>query len=173
MIKRIKEVLMFDNGFMRAYNDEVLFHGKIKGNYFRYSFSEKEANYGVVVLCEYKNRFVLLDCFRYAHQELLIETVKGMGMKNKTPIETATIEVKEEIGGVIESIDSLGILRNDVSDALIHCFHAKISSFQDTDHEETEVIENIRLKTRSEIKDMIKTNQIEDLVTLALFAKIL
>tara|TARA_Y100001960_G_scaffold333891_1_gene441981 strand:- start:14880 stop:15401 length:522 start_codon:yes stop_codon:yes gene_type:complete len=173
MIKKIKENVVMDNGFVRVYNDHVEFNGGIEGQYFRMSLSERLPNYGVAIICEYNGKFIIMDNYRYAHNGFLIEIVKGMGMNDKTPEETARIEVEEEIGGRLENLISLGEVKGDLSDTIVHCFHAKISSFIDTNHEETETIENIRLVSIEEIKKLIRNNEIQDTVTLSLFAKIL
>lgn len=144
MIERLEEVLVMDNGYVRVYNDRVLFNGKKEGNYFRLSFTG--ANYGVCVICEHDDKIVLLENYRYALQSFMIETVKGMGMNSKTPMETISIEIEEEIGGVIESIEDIGLIKNDLMDAPIHCFVAKIKEFKNVNHEDTECIKNIELK---------------------------
>ncbi len=172
MIKKTKEVLVLDNGFVRVYNDEVLFNGKAKGNYIKFSLSERFPNYGVAIICEHEGKFALMDNFRYAHQAFSTEIVKGMGMKDKTPIETALIEVREEIGGIVDKIEELGQVRGDMTDIIVHCFHVKIKGLKEVKHEETEVIENIRFVELKEVKQLIRKNKIQDDVTLALFAKI-
>lgn len=169
MIERLKEVLVLDNGFIKTYNDRVLFNGKTEGDYFRLSFSS--ANYGVCAICEYEGKIILLENYRYPHQSFAVETIKGMGMNNKTPLETISREIEEEVGGIIDNIEDLGIIMNDISDAPIHCFVAKIKSFKEVNHEETECIRNIDFKTIEEVKDMVKEDIIKDSVTLSLLAK--
>lgn len=171
MIERIEEVLVLDNGFVKVYNDRVLFNGKTEGNYFRLSFNG--ANYGVCVICEFQGKILLLENYRYALQSFMTETVKGMGMKDKTPLETISIEIEEEVGGVIESIKDIGVIKNDLMDAPIHCFVAKIKEFKEVNHEETECIENIQLRSIDEVKEMIINDDIQDVVTLSLLAKYL
>lgn len=173
MIKRIKEQLIMDNGFVRVYNDKVLFNGKTEGFYFRQSLSERLPNYGVIAICEYDDKIILLDNFRYAHQKNQMETVKGMGMADKTAEETIAIEVSEEIGGIIESIESLGTMTADMSDTELYCFYVKLSGFGDTKHEETESISNIALYSIEEVKSFIFENKIEDMVTLSAIVKYL
>lgn len=167
MIKRIKEVLVMDNGFFKVYNDKVLFNGKTEGEYFRQSLSDKYPNFGVIAICEYEDKIILLENFRYAHQKFQIETVKGMGMKGKTPRETILIEVNEEIGGIVESIDDLGLIMTDISDTDIFLFKIKLSGFTETKHEETEVIQNIALYSEDEVNELIKSGKIEDSGTLS------
>ncbi len=169
MIERLEEVLVMDNGYVRVYNDRVLFNGKTEGNYFRLSFTS--ANYGVCVICEYDDKIVLLENYRYALQSFMTETVKGMGMNDKTPLETISIEIEEEIGGVIEKIDELGLIKNDLMDAPIYCFVAKIKEFKEVKHEDTECIESINLKTLEEVKSLVLNDKIQDTVTLSLLAK--
>lgn len=173
MIKTIKENIILDNGFIKVYNDTVSFNGKSEGNYFKYSLSDKFPNYGVAIICEYEEKIYLQEIFRYAHQDKMIETVKGMGMKDKTPLETATIEVREETGGIIDSIKEIGIIKNDLSDCLIHCFVAKIKNFEDTNHEESEFIENLKGYSILEIKEMIINDELQDGLTMSIILKYL
>ncbi len=171
MIKRIKEKLVMDNGFVKVFNDDVLFNGKIKGQYFRQSLSSRFPNYGVIGICEYEGKIVLLENFRYAHQKFQMETVKGMGMNDKTPMETMKIEVNEEIGGIIDKIELLGNVTGDMSDTELFCFKISIKGFEHLKHEDTEVIKNINLYSIEEVEQMISNNTIEDMVTIAAFLK--
>lgn len=173
MIKRLKENLILDNGFIRVYNDRVSFDGKAEGDYFRYSLSEKFPNHGVAIICEFENKIYLQEVYRYAPQEYFIETVKGMGMKDKTPLETAEIEVREEMGGILESIKELGVFKGDLSDFPVYCFLAKIKSFKDTEHESTEIIQNLKGYTREEVKELIREDKIQDTATMSILLKYL
>lgn len=167
MIKKIKEVLVLDNGFLRVFNDEVEFESGVRGHYFRQSLSERLPNYGVITICEYNGKIILLENFRYAHQKYQIETIKGMGMNNKTPIETATIEIEEEIGGILDTIEPMGEIKADLSDTDLFLFVAKIKDFKSVKHEDTESIKNIKQYSIEDIYQLIKENKIEDTVTLA------
>lgn len=173
MIKRVEDNLVLDNGFVRIYNDKVLFNGGKEGFYFRESASINNPNYGVAIICEIKDNIILFENYRYAHQEFLIETVKGMGMKNKKPIEAAIIEIEEEVGGTIQEIIQIGKIKNDKCDTPIYCFHAKITELKETSHEDTEFIKNIKAYSKDDVKKMISNFEIEDTVTLSLLAKVL
>lgn len=173
MIKKLKENLILDNGFVRVYNDLVSFNGKSEGEYFRFSLSERFPNYGVAIICEFEGKIYLQEIFRYAPQEFFIETVKGMGMNNKTPLETATIEVREETGGIIESVEEIGAIKGDLSDFPIHCFIAKIKEFSDTEHEDSEFIQNLKGYTLDEVKKLILEDKIQDTATMAILLKYL
>lgn len=171
MIKRLKEILVMDNGFVRFYNDKVLFGDGSEGDYARMSFSSKGKPFGISVVCEFEGGIVLQDSYRYAPQETMVEIVKGMGMDGKTALETARIEIKEEIGGEIESIESLGIIQPDMADFKIHCFVAKIKELGATQHEKTESISNIRVKSIDEVFDMVVKDEIKDELTLGILFK--
>lgn len=170
MIKKIKENLIMDNGFVRAYNDEVLFNGKIKGHYFKYSLSGRFPNHGVAIIPILNGRIVLADNYRYAINGYLTEIVKGMGVKGQTPLETAKMEVREEIGGVIENIQPIGVIQHDLSDIDLHCFVAHLTTLQEQELEETESIENIRTYTVDEIKDLLINNKIQDMTTISVLS---
>ena len=173
MIKKIEEILVIDNGFIKVFNDRVSFGDSVEGNYIKISNSSNFPNFGITVICLYKDKIYLQDSYRYAHQSYSLETVKGFGMNDHTPIETAEIEISEEIGGKIKSITSLGCIKNDISDTNIFCFAAEISSFSETNHEETEFIKNIKGYTLEEVKSMVKNNIIKDALTLAILTKFL
>lgn len=178
MIKRLKENVIMDNNFIRVYNDDVSFGGDKKGKYFRMSLSERLPDFGVHVIAAYNDKFVMFENYRYAIEDYSFEIVKGMGMVGKTPLETAEIEVLEEIGGVIKEVDGqkqikdLGFFRNDMASTKIHCFYVEIEKFIDTRHEESEFISNIKLYSLDEIKEFISNGKITDMSTIAIFAKI-
>jgi 8-oxo-dGTP pyrophosphatase MutT (NUDIX family) len=173
MIKKIKENLVIDNGFIRVYNDTVSFDGKSECKYFRYSLSERFPNYGVAIISEFEDKILLQEVFRYAHQDFLIETVKGMGMKDKSPLETAIIEVKEEMGATVDSIKDIGIIKNDLSDTLIYCFYAKIKKFGEKSLEDTEIIQNLTHYNIKDINKLILEDKIQDTVTMSILLKYL
>ena len=171
MINKLEENLILDNGFVRVFNDKVSFDGKSEGYYFRYSLAERFPNYGVAIICEYEDKVYLQEIFRYAPQEFFLETVKGMGMNNKTPLETAEIEVREETGGIIESIQEMGAIKGDLSDFPVHCFYAKIKNFGDMEHEESEFIQNLKGYTLEEIKKLVLEDKMQDTATMAVLLK--
>ncbi len=152
---------------------------KIKmGKYFRMSLSERLPDFGVHVIAVYKDKIVMFENYRYAIEDYSFEIVKGMGMNGKTPAETAEIEVLEEVGGVIKEIDGkkqikdLGFFRHDMASTKIHCFYVELEKFIDTRHEDSEFISNIKLYSKDEIKEFINNGTINDMSTIAAFAKI-
>lgn len=173
MITRLEEKLVLDNGFIRVFNDKVSFNGESEGYYFRYSLAERFPNYGVAIICEFEDKIYLQEIFRYAPQEFFIETVKGMGMNGKTPAETAAVEVREETGGIIESIEEMGAIKGDLSDFPVYCFLAKIKSFGETEHEDSEFIQNLKGYTMEEVKQMVLEDKMQDTATMAIILKYL
>lgn len=170
MIKTIKDITVLDNGFLKVNNDLVEFPNKQKGNYFKMSTSDKLPNYcvaGLVITTD--NKIILMDNYRYAHRDYNIETVKGLGMSGKTPLETFKIELKEEIGGSYEEIEEQNFIQGDSQDFPIYVFHATgVKQEYETEHEETEFIQEIHAYTEDEVKTMIKEGIITDVVTLSI-----
>ncbi len=170
MIKTLKEIIVMDNGFVKVHNDKVEFPDKNHGFYYKVSLSEKFPNYCVcgLVITE-NNNIVLMDNFRYAHSDYATETVKGLGMVNKTPFETFNIEMLEEIGYRSNDVQEVLRLRGDSHDYFIHCFIARNSmNVSDTFHESTEVIKNIKEVSLRDAQDMIKNGLITDPLTITL-----
>lgn len=173
MIKKIKEVVVNDNGFVKVFNDEVEFPDGSSGHYFKYELSERFPNFGISVVPVYKNEIIMFKNYRYALEKYALEVVKGMGMNDKTPEETAIIEIREEIGGVVKEIESLGYYQGDLSSTTVYCFMVEIDHFIETKHEASESIIDIKTYSIEFIKKMILEQKITDTGTLSILNKFL
>lgn len=167
MIKTLEEIVVMDNGFVKVYNDRVEFPNKTEGNYYKISISDRLPQYGVSgVVITSDNKIVLLENFRYAHQEYGIETVKGYGMHNKTPKEAFEIEMKEEIGYLSDDVSEIIKVRQGNEDFWVYLFVAKEAVFDKRDQDPTESIENIKEHTFDEVQEMIVSGLITDPLSL-------
>ena len=168
MIKKLEEIVVMDNGFVKVHNDRVEFPNKSQGYYYKMSISDNLPQYGVsgVVITE-DRKIVLMENFRYAHQQYNIETVKGFGMHGKTPKEAFEIEMLEEVGYVSEDVTEVMKVREGSQDFWVHAFVAKNAKYDQPHHEGTEAIKNIREYTFEEIQAMIHSGQVTDSMSLA------
>lgn len=167
MIRTLKEIVVMDNGFVKVHNDRVEFPDNSKGNYYKISISDRLPQYGVAgVVITADDKIVLMENFKYAHQEYGIETVKGFGMHNKTPKEAFEIEMKEEVGYLSDDVSEIIKVRQGNEDFWVYLFVAKNAVFDKPEHESTESIKNIKEYTFDEIQEMIVSGLITDPMSL-------
>ncbi len=103
-IKTIYENIVFDNKFVTAFDNDVLFPSGVKGRYFR---TKWKAPYGVAVVPVQDGKVVLLEHYRYAELSNSIEIPQGFGTFGSTPEEDARRELHEETGFVVSDLRPL------------------------------------------------------------------
>lgn len=175
MIKTLEEHVVLDNGFVKIYNDKVLFPDQSTGYYYKTALSDRLPQYGVagVVVTE-DNEIILLDNFRYAHQSFATEIVKGMGMVGLTPLETFIKEMQEETGYTTDDVSEVVQFRGDSHEFYVHGFIAKgAKPSGEVSLDATEVIDNIRTVSIEQAREMIENGEITDSATLLMLQQYL
>lgn len=163
-IKKVKENLVYSNNYYKFFDDIVTIDGENFFNYVRLSYAG--TNYGVCgIAITDNNKIILFKNFRYAPDEYRIECVKGFGHPDKTIFDAFKIELEEEIGGSSDEIIYIGESNTEISDNSVHCFIAKNVKINKTNHEEFELIQDIKEYEFDEVKNMLKNNTIKDGLT--------
>lgn len=142
-IEIIDTSLVFQNQFMKVFNDEVIFPSGYRGTYLRL---EAPTPNSVAVLPIAKDgRFGLLKNYRHGARGWCLEMIKG-GAESGESLEAACQrEMKEEGGLIALQLTNLGAYSDSPSvfSGLIHCFLAECISAVDRHPESTEAISSI------------------------------
>lgn len=136
-IETIRENIVFDNKFVTAYNNDVIFPSGVEGRYFR---TKWKAPYGVAIVPVQKGRVILLEHYRYAELSTSIEIPQGFGSFGSTPEEDARRELFEETGF---QVSSLRLLISTGKDMVNHVFVAEITSSEQPHQANSEETESI------------------------------
>jgi len=103
-IETVAENVVFDNKFVTAFNNDVIFPSGVAGRYFR---TKWKAPYGVAIIPVQNNKVILLEHYRYAELSTSIEIPQGFGSFGSTPEEDAKRELFEETGFHVTTLSPL------------------------------------------------------------------
>ncbi|WP_319567414.1 NUDIX domain-containing protein [Cohaesibacter marisflavi] len=120
-IRTIRENLVFENKWLRLYNDEVQFPDGSTGTYI---FKEWTAPYGVAIVITKGSEALLLENHRYKEQNASVEIPQGFGEVNETPLSGALRELSEETGITGTNLVSIRSLISFGQAKKTHVFHA-------------------------------------------------
>ncbi|MBI5325647.1 MAG: NUDIX hydrolase [Ignavibacteriae bacterium] len=118
-----------------------------------------------------KNKFVMINQFRYLNNKTSLEFPGGGLNKNLTPLENAVKELKEETGYNSNSLKKVGEYNpyNGVANEICHIFLAEDLIKEKPNPEESEEFEIMEL-TNKDISERIISGDIWDGMTLAAWA---
>lgn len=157
--KRSSE-LIYDGKVIRVFRDEVTLPD---GN-----VSVRELNRHVGAVCVIpitaKGEVICVRQYRYAVGELLLEIPAGkLDNPDEDPREAALRELREETGAVSGKLTYLGKYFGSpaILDETIHMYLAEELTFTDTDPDEDEFLEAVRLPL-STLCDMVLRGEIPD-----------
>ncbi len=109
---------IFKNEYIEFQNNLVE-NSKTKNQYSHIKLIQNSSNYpGSVILCKFKDKFLLLNNYRYGIEEYCWELPRGYKNKNESLEECAIRELKEEINIDIDKnskIEKLGEISVDSS----------------------------------------------------------
>lgn len=108
MIRTVEQRLVYENGYVRVFDDRVVFPDGHEGTYYH---SRWKAPYGVGVVPVADKQILLVRSFRYSEGAYSLEIPRGFGAAARTPREQALIELREETGleaAALEELFSLG-----------------------------------------------------------------
>lgn len=160
MLKTIKEVSVFKNKFIDIQNNDVIDQYWNNRKYIRiFQNAEHKKETGVVVILKIKNKFLLINLFRYWIQEDSWEFIRGWIEKWETYEEAGLREVFEEVNIVWHnskliwiSYTDTGILNTEVWFILIEIDSLKNQFIK---LQESENINNYILLSKKELKEKI------------------
>lgn len=165
MIKRTREVLKFENVFVRLDDDEVVFANGMPGTYLRI---EPAADVpGVVVVPVAQGHVALVRVYRYAVGRWQWELPRGFG-QDPDPLVTARAELREEIGAEDADLVHLGRVAPDsgVQAARVEVFLAELPEPVDAPTDTLEV-DQVAWVAIDDLFERVAAGEIEDGFTLS------
>jgi len=165
--------IVFDDYFIIIVRDLVEFPDGNQYSYVRLIHkAELSGGQGVVILPVIDGKVVLENHFRHATRLWHYEIPRGLGEPN-TPAEVqAENEIRDEIGGEIESIHNLGSLFNNtgMETNQAQLFLAKLATIGNPQIWEA-IDERLEIVSVKKLEDMIRDEHINDGFTIAAYAR--
>lgn len=107
-LKKIKENIVFSNKYLTLYNDLVGTNGNITFNHLRIKEGDIKNKYaGVVIICKYFNKYLIIKNFRYGINKSIWEFPRGSKNENENCKENGIREIKEELNIDINDIKKI------------------------------------------------------------------
>ena len=156
----MKSELLYDGQVIHVYRDDItLPDGKP-------AFREYNRHIGAVCVIPItdKGEVICVRQYRYPIGDMLLEIPAGkLDFKGEDPTSAALRELREETGATCEKLTYLGRYLGSpaILDECIHMYMAEGLSFGDTDPDEDEFIESVRLPL-SELVEMIMKGEVPD-----------
>ncbi len=165
-IERVAERLVYENGFIRLYNDEVQFPSGQRGSYVR--VAHVGLGIPVVLIVESRDRFALVQTFRYPLGQLQWGFPRGFA--HGEPLVTARAELREELGLEAAALTVVGHITPDsgllsTRVAVVRAVVAEPSRHT-TDPDE---VLDIRWVSAEGLHELFRSGAIEDGFTLSAF----
>lgn len=167
-ITQVAERLVYENGFIRLYDDDVRFPNGSMGRYLR--LDAVFPGNAVVLVPMYDDLIGLVRTFRYPLGKLAWELPRGFS--HGTDIrETARNELREELGIDVAEFEVLGFLTPDsgLQSARVAVVAARVGDKGRGPDNAVEVDLVDWLKV-TELEQMIRDGAIEDSFTIAAYA---
>lgn len=110
-IERTQERLVYENQFLKFYDDDVVFPGGVDGRYVRVRWNCGSS----VAVVPWTNRgtVLVLRQFCYAADKVVLQIPKGFGIDGVASEEVARRELREELGASCASLSHLSTFRVD------------------------------------------------------------
>lgn len=137
MIRTITEKLVYENAYVRIYDDDVAFPDGHQGTYYH---SRWKAPYGVGVVPVIGNHVLLIRTYRYGERRYSLEIPQGFGTDGSTPQVDALRELQEETGLIADHLVSLFTAGHDYA---THVFRADFAEGLTPTAAHTEATEDI------------------------------
>ena len=170
--KTLSKKLVYKSKFLSIREDQILEQGK-KGIY---SIVYRSSQGGVSVIArDKKGYFYLVKQWRYTTQKETIEFTAGSIEKNETPLQAAKRELREELGLVSKSWQSLGKYNESPGfcDIQIYPYLATNVEIKDKNFQNNEEYTEMLKLSKKDLHQYIKSGKIRDDLTLATYTKYL
>jgi ADP-ribose pyrophosphatase len=158
--------VFYEDPYIILLRDAVIFPDGKPGLYHRVIARNDEPT-GVAILARYRDKFVLLRHFRHPSRNWHWEIPRGAVGDGEEPAQMAQIEISEEVGGTVSSMQRLGLIYG--ASALMR--HAVVLIYAELEGIGSpaigEGIAEIRLVAADELEGMIVDGSITDAFTVA------
>jgi ADP-ribose pyrophosphatase len=158
--------VFYEDPYLILLRDAVIFPDGKPGLYHRVIARNDEPT-GVAILARHRGDFVLLRHFRHPSRAWHLEIPRGAVGGDEDPAQMARVEISEEIGGTIRSLQRLGLLHG--GSALMR--HSVVLMYAELEAIGTpaigEGIAEILLVTPGELERMIADGAVTDAFTVA------
>lgn len=164
-IRRLREIIAYENQFIRLYDDSVEFPGGRQGNYLR--LETLPEGMPVVVLAHWEGRIGLVQTYRYPIGRSEWSLPRGFAQGSSAEA-TATAELREEMGATSADFRILGHVTPDsgLLSTRAAVVLARVEAVSDS-HEDQEEVAAKRWVNPEELTSMIRSGEIEDAFTLS------
>jgi ADP-ribose pyrophosphatase YjhB (NUDIX family) len=171
IVKKIEEILLDENPWLKHYYDRVRFPDGTKGRYNR--IVEGNENRGIVILpFNNKKELGLVKLYRYPIQLWQWELPRGFGENNLTAEDNAKRELEEEMNMHPEKLVVLGsifpnsgLLSSEVDIVIAH----NVKSIKGIGENEKRMIKEIKFFNINQIKEMVCNGIIKDGFTIVAY----
>ncbi|MFP3461301.1 NUDIX hydrolase [Arthrobacter globiformis] len=167
-IRCIAERLVYENRFVKVYDDVVQFPDGSPGTYVR--LDSAVAGTAVVLIPLNEGRIGLVRTFRYALRKLELGLPRGFS-QGVSIEDTARRELREELGVDAIKLNVLGYLTPDsgIQSARVAVVEAPVVGIEGEPEDSVEV-ESVHWLPESRVEEMIRAGEIEDGFTIAALA---
>ena len=171
IVKKLKEILVDENPWLKHYYDRVRFPDGTKGRYNR--IVEGNENRGIVILpLNFKKELGLVKLYRYPIQLWQWELPRGFGENNLTAVDNARRELEEEMDMDAEKFIVLGstfpnsgLLSSEVDVVVAY----NVKSIKKMGDMEKGMIKEFKFFNINQIKEMVCNGIIKDGFTIAAY----
>jgi ADP-ribose pyrophosphatase len=166
-ITQVAERLVYENGYIRLYDDDVRFRDGTTGRYVRLDAASPGTAVVLVPVCE--DLIGLVRTFRYPLRKLAWELPRGFS-HGEIVEETARNELREELGIDEAEFEVLGFLTPDsgIQSARVAAVAAKVSD-KGRGPDDTVEVDLVQWVDISALERMIREGHIEDSLTIAAY----
>lgn len=164
-IRRIRENVVYRNGFAALYDDPVIFPDGSEGSYLR--MVESDGHPGVAVLAVCADRVALVLTYRYPVSRLEWGVPRGFA-HGGDPAATARAELAEELGREPDSLTPIGAVtpNSGILASRVELFLGRYATPVSAPRDTREVAA-VRWLTLTELAAEIARGDIEDSFTLS------
>ena len=158
--KQISSELIFDGKVLHVYKDEI----KLPNGKDGIREYIKHVGAVCVVALTDENEIICVRQYRYPNAQVLLEIPAGkLDSKDEDPREAALRELREETGAVCSELTYLGAYLSSpaILDEKIHMFFARGLEFGQTDPDDDEFLETVRIPLGT-LVDMIMRGDVPD-----------